>query len=93
MRMQVMSYIPILGSTISAKERQAHYPMLEIFIVRNENDPEKGQGTGEGKGTKRERGRGKGVRDMDFFLESDKCLGLPPKKRLFKVLSLTLTSK
>ena len=55
-------------------------PMLEIFIVLNEKDTEKKQG--EGKGGK---GGGKGGRHTHtrlFFFESNKYLGLPPKKRL-----------
>jgi len=35
--------------------------------------------------------RGQGEKQLLFF-ESDKMLGLPPKKYLFKVLNLTLTS-
>ena len=68
-------------------------PMLKIFSVRNENDAEKGKGRGKGK---ERRGKGGGDRvgvTQSFFFQSNKCLGLPPKKRLFKVFSLTLTSK
>jgi len=64
--------------------------MLEMFIVLNEKDAEKKQGEGKGG-----RGGGKGGRHTHalffvffcffvfFVFESNKYLGLPPKKRLF----------
>ena len=63
--------------------------MLEIFIVLNEKDAEKEQWKGFAQGSKGERGG----RRRDYFFKRNKCLGLPPRKCLFKVLSLTLTSK
>ena len=70
---------------ILPKERQAQPPMLEIFIVLNGKDAEKGEGkVAEGRG-----GRNKLFFCFGFFLlyiffwENNKGLGLPPKKRLF----------
>ena len=92
--MSFNQYPKIHHSTQRAISSTPPPPMLEIFIVCNENDAENGQGKGKGKGTKRDRGTGKGGSDtIFFFVESGKCHGLPRKKRLFKVLSLTLTSK
>ena len=44
---------------ILPKERQAHPPMLKMFIVLNKKDAEKGQGKG---------AEGRGRRDTHFFL-------------------------
>ena len=38
--------MPITLSAMLPKERQAHPPMLEIFIVLNEKDVEKGERKG-----------------------------------------------
>ena len=65
--------------------------MLEIFIVLNEKDNEKDQAEGSANDSKvKERGKRK---NKFFFFKSEEKLGLPPKKHLFKVCSLTLTSK
>ena len=45
------------------KERQAHPPMLVIFIVLNEKDAEKEHGKGEGWG----KSEGKGWEGHTFF--------------------------
>ena len=69
------------------KERQAHPPMLVSFIVLNEKDTEKEQGKGEEWGKSEGKGwEGHTVVLVFFFFfggESNKYLGLPPKKRLF----------
>jgi len=73
--------------------------MLEIFIVLNEKDNEKDQGEGSANDSKVKEGREKRknttlfVLFVLFFFKSKEILGLPPKKRLFKVCSSTLTSK
>ena len=66
--------------------------MLEIFIVLNEKDIEKAKEKVEPIALKGKKVGG-WERKTYFFLKSRKMLGLPPKKHLFKVLSLTLTSK
>ena len=67
--------------------------MLEMFIVLKEKDSEKYQGERSANDSKVKEGRGKRKNTTPFFLKSKEMLRLPPKKRLFKVCSSTLTSK
>ena len=56
MQMQVMLFNQHPKIHHSTQRAINSPPMLEIFIVRNENDAEKGQGKGEGK---ERRGKGR----------------------------------
>ena len=60
------------------KERKAHPPMLEIFIVLNEKDNEKYQGEGSANDAEVKAGRGK-KKDALFFLKANKSLGCLPR--------------
>ena len=63
---------------------------LRFSLSAMKTTQKKGKGRGK---ARNEEGKGKGKgREWHTNVESDKCLGLPPKKRLFKVVSLTLTS-
>ena len=70
--------------------------MLETFIALNEKDIEKAKGKVEPMVPRGERVGGperKTYLFILFFFKSREMLWLPPKKRLFKVFSLTITSK
>jgi len=64
---------------------------FSLFSMKRTNKKTKGREKTCNKGEREKREGEKHL--LFFFLKSDKMLGLPAKKRLFKVLSLTLSSK
>jgi len=62
------------------------YLRVSLSAMKRTNEKTKGRGKTRNK-------RKRGARETTFFFESDKMLGLAPKKCLFYVFILTLTSK
>ena len=75
------------------KERKAHPPMLEIFIVLNEKDNEKYQGEGSANDSKVKAGRGKKKDTRVFFFvffKANKSLGCLPRSACLRSVARPL---
>ena len=72
------------------KERKAHPPILEIFIVLNEKDNEKYQGEGSANDSKGKGGRWKKKDTLFFFLKANKSLGCLPRSACLRSVARPL---